>query len=886
MLILGVPEMLKTYQDTDRVMLSVIQNCIQNHDQFLKDLKSLKKRVKKSFILNKGQVTFPRSLGFLKKYYDYLLKEKVDSSYWYYRLAMMTQTRATGLPTGGMRQASLEKFKTVTSTASERLWDKLTLQESTKKLLLKKIPQEFNSVGMLAPRVSISTSACFQTLKEHGGKAQFTKDLLLEEEYGYIEEVNLDTGDLTGNYISTDTLGDWIFHYSLGKYKDGYNMLRTKFATVREPSKIRSVTSADYFHCQILQPYSHLTLKALSMIPEFKIGVKGSRDGWSVYTCIDYDLNFDAKQKPYAQSIDLETATDYFNQLLVSDFLEVWNEVLNIPKWYGRVVIFLLTSPRLIYLGKDYWFTTSRGCLMGDPVTKTVLTSLYINLFNLVKFFRAKGDDLVALDPLKVNLKKCKIYLKSLDIKLSPEDTFITRDCFVYTEELCRVPRTRNECWSHIQRSKRWGRHMYCDYPRIRLILDTVKDREGFSSTPQGKIDLLGRDWEYCRSSGPWYFFALASLLQDICLRLYERKTLVYIPTALAGSGKVFPFQFSNVLDFESRRGMGDLVLSTLNYLQDTLEKDVPSEPLFGLANVFSRHVDGAAFKAVVPSKMLEPFKSKILDFGFDLGQIAIGRVKKYICSENELLGKLLSLKREDWLLGLEEPPEEITLDMDALSILSTNVRLPRSSTIRMWLLEPYQLKSRISIKYYDREAIEELAFSSKLKVTLPFCLEGSTYVGGIDPEFERESKILFEWFKDFWSGIERPIPQSIIDDDEVIFLSVLKTNKKNIYIVTDDRRLLRRCASVLPWRKNLYRIPVKAWVGMECSENNFPIFDDSVIYIDQAQVSRLLETNPMMMFGQPGWFIKDLHFSSTFNVDMEYVEVSYTPEVYKVSVV
>jgi hypothetical protein len=741
--------------------------------------------------------------------------------------------------------------------------------------LLGLITSSFNEEGQAAPRISISTSSCFECTRAKGGKAEYCRQLLQEDVVVFRR--NLTTGEVTDEIVSKDDIGNWIFYRSLERIDDP-EILHVRYAQVREPSKVRSVTSSSFFHSQALQPFSHLLLKAMSGIPEFRTGIKGTRDGWSVYESID-DRAFEPKARLYALSTDLETATDYFNWFLVEDFLDVWISILTIPRWYADQVKRLLTSSRTVYRGKQVWFRTQRGCLMGDPVTKAVLTTLYVRLYALVRMFRAKGDDLVAIDTKVSNLQNVIEYLKSVDVKISEDDTFISPDVFVYTEEMCRVPRSRHDRWQTIRKTKRFGRIMYVDYPKIRLLLDTNRDEMKLSTTPQGKIDLLGRSQSYVRAAGPYYGFSFASVLQDMILRLWERKNIVYLPHHVCGSGKIFPYHFENVFSFEGRRGFLDVVLSALSRLAETVQgRNI--RPIMGLARVFQKHSTGEPWSTEASRGILSEYLDRRLDFEFPLATLGISRVREYIASENELMGKILSLQRERWLLGLEDQPKpEPELDMVVLRDNLPISELDEYDWIfDKWLTEPMIFSQHIVKDWFERSLIDELAMESVLHVDIPYRVRIARARSRrrIPILSMREKAELFRWYKSVWEGQPEEIPVNLIDDDEVIAYDYLHNRATHNVIVTDDFRLLNRL-SVMDWRARIYRVPVITWVRLGCSWNTIePLYrklgpPNPKLFLDTAQIERVLEFVEGVDTGEH-IEITDLNFTDSYSHDFEYV--------------
>jgi hypothetical protein len=121
----------------------------------------------------------------------------------------------------------------------------------------------------------------------------------------------------------------------------------------------------------------------------------------------------------------------------------------------------------------------------------------------------------------------------------------------------------------------------------------------------------------------------------------------------------------------------------------------------------------------------------------------------------------------------------------------------------------------------------------------------------------------LWEWFK---NPIGSP-PTDLISDDEVIEFRALSSKNKFIIIVSDDLKLVRKIA-YSNWRKVILRIPPVEWITTGCSEENWPVNGTYEFLLDVAQIERLSEAAPMLLFGESGWFPKPLGFTEPFNVD------------------
>lgn len=877
-ILLSTPGKIRSYKETDRIMAAAMANCINDHDNFLICLKQFRKSVLKALAVN-GNFIIPRELSFLKEYYLDLAKYKVDSAYWHYKLAMLTQTRATGLPTGKLKRLSLLKWIKTVTTPCERKWDKAWFQEKLHGIIAKRYPS-FDPLG--AARISLSTSACLECPVAQGGKAYHARFHLSQAD-SVVHLVNLETGELTDQVVPKAQIGLWLFHHSLREcINNPLGVNEIKIHQVLEPSKVRTATVSTFAHSGALSPYGHALLKAMSTIPTLKAGIKKSRDGWQVYKEMDYHRNFDSKAKPLALSSDLETATDYMNWHLVSDILEVWNHVMKIPKWYGDLVIRLLTSSRTFVLDNRP-FQTLRACMMGDPVTKGVLSSIGLFLVDQIHYIRVKGDDLVGLDHLRAKLEGVLSTIDQLDMKISVLDTFISPDFFKYCEEIVRVPKSVLNTWSYIRNTKCWSRIVYVDYIKLRAILDCKPDINSNEVEAQGKVDLFGRDWSYIGPQGPHNLFSFASFLQDVSLRLHESRHIVYMPSALCGSGKRFPFKIMNCIQFESSRQYSTKWITIISWLNQQRELEPMAKP-HGIVRRYERHSKAEPFVLSSDLDILQPYSgSKVVLDSYQKSISSILRkLRDYVATEDEVLGKLLSIEFEKFLLGLAPEPKVQILDIETLQIYLSPVVEPQDllEIERVWRSEPF-LFDNFERTFYHRSAIEELSRSSPLWVPFREPIQGEVLSQPkveIPPEEEGMRLALWNWFNQPQGTMP---PTDLISDDDLIYYQAVGFPQSNVVVVSDDIKLLTRIAKRLREkyfrRKKLYRIPTIRWVVSECSEHQWPL-NDAIYLLDLAQIERLLEAAPMLAFGEPGWIAKALSFTEPFNVDCDILDIPELP--------
>jgi len=263
----------------------------------------------------------------------------------------------------------------------------------------------------------------------------------------------------------------------------------------------------------------------------------------------------------------------------------------------------------------------------------------------------------------------------------------------------------------------------------------------------------------------------------------------------------------------------------------------------------------------------LLPFQDRKIILSGEQKRISsiLRRLNEYVATEDELLGKLLSIEYERFLLGMVPELTIKSLDMDTIEIPVNTSDLNYDDLLEVegiWRRYSYTF-SNFETVYYSRDLIDELSHTSPLKVSLRgFIIESELP----DLELPAEDVVLkaqlWEWFK----NPVGPPPTGLISDDEVLIYTALRSTKKFIVVVSDDLKLVSKIASI-NWRRRVYNIPVVQWITEGLSPESWPIRDAEFL-LDLAQIERLLEAVPLLSYGESGWFPKTLSFTETMNVD------------------
>jgi hypothetical protein len=303
------------------------------------------------------------------------------------RIGILIQTRACGSPPHSVYAESFIKFReTLTEDVSppediplicksiDLAWSTILLNNDNPKLHIEKSLHDF--------KISLSDSAELNTSESEGGKYEAFRTLYREALLRDVFYVDLNTGDVLKEKVpeGIEHAGERVFFYLIRKYcEQGITDIMTvRASSVTEPGKVRIITISHIAHAILLHPMSHFTLNVLKLSPDDNSGIKAANHCWQFYRRLSHKnprAGFIFTEKVSVLSSDLETATDYANphtvRALLGTFLST--RCVGAPRFYSRICIKLLTSPRTVVTPNNDVFATKRGCLMGDPLTKTVM---------------------------------------------------------------------------------------------------------------------------------------------------------------------------------------------------------------------------------------------------------------------------------------------------------------------------------------------------------------------------------------------------------------------------------------------------------------------------------------------------------------------------------
>jgi hypothetical protein len=212
----------------------------------------------------------------------------------------------------------------------------------------------------------------------------------------------------------------------------------------------------------------------------------------------------------------------------------------------------LAVLAKSLYCGKRYVFSRleskpvikSRAWFMGDPMTKVILTIIndYVHHIARPAVSSGVGDDVVALDNSKEKLLNYLKEMEAVEMKISWDDTYISKHFVYYCEEASLIPKKPSHTPVVCVR-RGIDRICYIDYPRIRLLLPVKPELDRWSYTNLGRTSLSGKETRWCIQTNPHLSprMILAGLLQQLVLAREVETICPYIPEQIGGDGAYHP---------------------------------------------------------------------------------------------------------------------------------------------------------------------------------------------------------------------------------------------------------------------------------------------------------------------------------------------------------
>jgi len=164
-----------------------------------------------------------------------------------------------------------------------------------------------------------------------------------------------------------------------GAIKDG---IPTRVLAVPEPGgKNRIVTTGPWWNQVLQQGIAHVTRAFLGAHPSATAGLERGDQAWQFLFMIDrvgqkLGYVYDTVQNFYCLSSDLEEATDGIPRKVALQLYEGFLEGLGYNSGLSNIVGDLIETDRVAILPNGRREILTRGVLMGEPLTKTILTLL------------------------------------------------------------------------------------------------------------------------------------------------------------------------------------------------------------------------------------------------------------------------------------------------------------------------------------------------------------------------------------------------------------------------------------------------------------------------------------------------------------------------------
>jgi len=335
-----------------------------------------------------------------------------------YLIGLLSQTRGCGTPPAIVILQSKEKFlKTVTVPTVAPTATQERLVRVAIRGLLSKIPNEAFTGLATKARVSVTTSACWETTRREGGTIGHIHELVEDGRNNVTAPVrDLDTGLVVDErrLDQFDSPGEYIFWRCLDVVlRTPKDDLKVAFLTVvKEPGKGRSVTKGRSCLKVVLDTVNKICAEPLKKgIPSSESGMGKSHHGWNFFhELFDEDFKksiFDIQHlgvtsyatyeeherlyhELFVSSTDYENATDAMPHWFSAIAGEAWMTKCGIPGILRGIVHETCYKPRRIFFhgtgpledfGEPYpdfgegirFINLEKGVLMGDPLTKIVL---------------------------------------------------------------------------------------------------------------------------------------------------------------------------------------------------------------------------------------------------------------------------------------------------------------------------------------------------------------------------------------------------------------------------------------------------------------------------------------------------------------------------------
>jgi len=738
-------------------------------------------------------------------------------------------------------------------------------------------------------KISASTSACFESSRRKGGKFNELRKQMLEEGLTAPEHLLYSEG----GQIGTPMFQKALEH---AYWNDGIKDVN--IAAVRENGKARVITSGSFWKDTLLQGFSHLTIEIIKNIRDLRDSLQAARHGWKFIQRLDYlaaDQCWPLFEEAFLMSFDWTKATDHPTHASGRAVTGRLLEKLNIDPIIRDAVMEVWVGIKNLYYRGKLKGTLVNGIPMGDPLTKTNLSlahpicDLYARKVTAAKCIGAgNGDDGIRIPDKPEYCAEFNKAASMLGYEISPLDSFQTQDWGTYCEEMFYLPRSRFNTVKVGCRAGNTEMMPYLDFPKLRLIIGTSKDREDYSSDIVGKVPLLGKDLEYVLNtrSGPEpILFAIALAFQDVSLGIIQDDKPLYLPRQVNGVGRPPGYwseeSYMNILRRSKEWHRKYYLFAMRDYITGNMvvtgRKGVLKETI---------HFDGEMRLETLQIPDGDPLKDEIEIRADQTSLFHPGLLEKlvqqgYLVTESTISKYYLFNKRlqelnptYDVKSDLFETLKDDVIDLQYSPDEAVWRRIVRRFT-SLYRSQPYALKAQRPENLYRSGTLDLLKKGDPLRIDLDLevLLKFNQRIKP-DTPYTRAVSSLFEWYCDWKDAILNeenalPPPSDVLEDDPIILrtLSELNDEKTMFFIVTDDVALYRLGCNKLP-NNRLGRIPLRVWFACGLLEepfhnawhDQFPETDMDII-IDQGSIEAYIMLHDISFSMMGRWMLQDERF-------------------------
>jgi hypothetical protein len=234
---------------------------------------------------------------------------------------------------------------------------------------------------------------------------------------------------------------------------------RCRVMVVPEPGfKARTATTSEWWVQVLLQSVSHGWTSVLALHPSAQAGLEKADQAWQFLSLAE-KLTGDRKSPTGSRvlSTDLKTATDAIPKLIARALINGFCS--GFPDYRPdalKIVTSLICANRIVTMPDGSSFEMVRGCLMGEPCTKVVLTILnlaaeekalreflnwkpYESVGAAWRCYAVAGDNQTAIGPVEY-LRNIQDNLDLFGCLRSLEEDRISRNFVIMTEKILLVP--------------------------------------------------------------------------------------------------------------------------------------------------------------------------------------------------------------------------------------------------------------------------------------------------------------------------------------------------------------------------------------------------------------------------------------------------------------